>query len=407
MLPILHLTSKKISKRNFFYLGSSKDINSRIEYFDNSNHLVDRIEMNMSLFTVIQKLKYINSKNYSNIIIEHAPNLWIQFYLFFKFGKIIYRSHNAEFLHRLHIFFCNLNHFFRGILFNNKKKTLKNLIIVFYVTFIIYPSHVVRYFLRDLFTSLFAKKILTNCQWETENYWKYFSQKKAITATPFLSGKYIKYLRDIDKTKTEKIITISGSSHPNPISVDQIVKIADYLPKIKEKMGKKFEEYKFIVTGAVPNGALYYLKKKKINQLNNFYIYVDKELIINFLKKERLFDDVINSEPLKSFNLLGSKDYESFYSLLGKSSANMFFSDKGFGFKNKSLEAFYTKNKLILPKNLAERFPKPLQKIIEKYKSVEDIISILSNLNQEDYTDIDINNELRKDSFSSYDKTFV
>ena len=112
MLPILHLTSGKISKKKFFYLGSSKDINSRIEYFDNSNHLVDRIEMNMSLFTVVQKLKYVNPKNYSNIIIEHAPNLWIQIYLFFKFGKIIYRSHNAEFLHRLHILFCNLNHFF-------------------------------------------------------------------------------------------------------------------------------------------------------------------------------------------------------------------------------------------------------------------------------------------------------
>ena len=41
--------------------------------------------------------------------------------------------------------------------------------------------------------------------------------------------------------------------------------------------------------------SLYYLKK--INQFNNFYIYVDKELIVNFLKKERLFDDVINSEP--------------------------------------------------------------------------------------------------------------
>ena len=91
-----------------------------------------------------------------------------------------------------------------------------------------------------------------------------FFKKKAITATPFLSGKYIKYLRDIDKTKTEKIITISGSSHPNPISVDQIIKIADYLPKIKEKMGTKFEEFKFIVTGTIPNGALYYLKKKKL-----------------------------------------------------------------------------------------------------------------------------------------------
>ena len=61
MLPILHLTSKKLVKK-FFYLGSSKDINSRIEYFDNSNHLVDRIEMNMSLFTVVQKLKYVNPK---------------------------------------------------------------------------------------------------------------------------------------------------------------------------------------------------------------------------------------------------------------------------------------------------------------------------------------------------------
>ena len=40
----------------------------------------------------------------------------------------------------------------------------------------------------------------------------------------------------------------------------------------------------------------------------------------------------------------------------------MFFSDKGFGFKNKSLEAFYTKNKLILPKNLSKRFPIHLKK---------------------------------------------
>ena len=60
-----------------------------------------------------------------------------------------------------------------------------------------------------------------------------------------------------------------------------------------------------------------------------------------------------------------------------------------------------------MPKNLAERFPKPLQKIIEKYSSVEDIVSIIINLGQENYTDIDINNELRKESFSSYDKTFV
>ena len=48
MLPVLHITSKEVSNKKFFYLGSSKDINSRIEYFDKQNFLVDRIEVHMN-----------------------------------------------------------------------------------------------------------------------------------------------------------------------------------------------------------------------------------------------------------------------------------------------------------------------------------------------------------------------
>ena len=89
-----------------------------------------------------------------------------------------------------------------------------------------------------------------------------FFKKKVVTATPFLPGKYIKRIKDLDKIKNKKIITISGSSHPNPISVDQIFKIRDILPKVKDKMGKNFDEIKFIVTGYIPEGTLNYLKKK-------------------------------------------------------------------------------------------------------------------------------------------------
>ena len=92
-----------------------------------------------------------------------------------------------------------------------------------------------------------------------------------------MPGKYIKRLKDVDKIKDEKIITISGSSHPNPISVDQIFKIGSILPKVKDKMGKNFDEIKFIVTGFVPNGTLNYLKKKNINEYKNFFIFVDKK----------------------------------------------------------------------------------------------------------------------------------
>ena len=121
MLPVLHITSKKVSNKKFFYLGSSKDINSRIEYFDKQNILVDRIEVHMNFNDVRKRVQYINPKNYSNIIIEHSPSLLIQIYLFFKLGKIIYRSHNAEFLHRLDIFKCNLNHFFQEFFLKTKK----------------------------------------------------------------------------------------------------------------------------------------------------------------------------------------------------------------------------------------------------------------------------------------------
>ena len=136
--------------------------------------------------------------------------------------------------------------------------------------------------------------------------------KKVVTATPFLPGKYIKRIKDLDKIKDEKIITISGSSHPNPISVDQIFKIGDILPKVKDKMGKNFDEIKFIVTGYIPEGTLNYLKKK-INEYKNFYFFVDKEISLNFVKRESILDEVLNSEPYKSFNLLNEKNYESFF----------------------------------------------------------------------------------------------
>ena len=58
---------------------------------------------------------------------------------------------------------------------------------------------------------------------------------------------------------------------------------------------------------------------------------------LKFHKRESILDEVLNSEPYKSFNLLNEKNYQSFYSLLGKSSASMFFSDKGFGLKIKVL----------------------------------------------------------------------
>jgi hypothetical protein len=405
MKPVLHLTSSKIIKESFDLLGSSKDIYSRIEYFYKRNILVDRIYINIDFKNLQNKLKYINKNNYSEILIEQSPGLILQIYLYIKFGKIIYRSHNAEFYHRLHIFTYNLKHFFNGILLNNKKKSPKNFVLILYRTFIVYLLNIFRFLARDLLTSILSKKIFSNCEWEKKNYWDYFAKSKTFNATPFLSGKYLNKMNseeDLIKIK-KNIIIISGSMYPNPISYEQIASVV----KLKSLEQKDiFKKFKFLVTGKVSNGILNFLVKQKINELNNFFIYNDKNMYKD--KELRNFETNQNTGLMKHFKILGNEDYLTYYDLLKKSKAMLFLTKAGFGFKNKSLEAYATKNSLIMPKGLAERFPSELKRIVYSYDKIYDLLDILIDIDKKtNFVSDDLNGLIRKSSFKSYDKVFL
>lgn len=406
MKPVLHITSKKLTDKSFDLLGSSKDIYSRIEYFNKRNILVDRISTNVNLKDLYNKLKYINKNNYSEILIEHSPSIFVQIYLYIKFGKIIYRSHNAEFYHRLHIFIYNLKHFFNGILLNNKKIGLRNFVLILYRTFIVYLLNIFRFLARDLLTSILSKKIFSNCEWEKKNYWDYFAKSKTFNATPFLSGKYLNKMNseeDIMKIK-ENIIIISGSMHPNPISYEQIASVVE-LKSLKQK--DIFKKFKFLVTGKFSNGILNFLLKQKINELNNFFLYNDKNMY-NKDKELRNFETNQNTGLMKDFKILGNKDYLTYYDLLKKSKAMLFLTKAGFGFKNKSLEAYATKNSLIMPKGLAERFPSELKQIVYSYDKIYDLLDILIDIDKKtNFVSDDLNGLIRKSSFNSYDKVFL
>lgn len=406
MKPVLHITSKKLTNKSFDLLGSSKDIYSRIEYFNKRNILVDRISVNINLKDLYNKLKYINKNNYSEILIEHSPGIFVQIYLYIKFGKIIYRSHNAEFYHRLHIFIYNLKHLFNGILLNNKKIGPRSFTLILYRTFIVYFLNIFRFLARDLLTSILSKKIFSNCEWEKKNYWDYLAKSKTYNATPFLSGKYLNKMNseeDLIKFK-KNIILISGSMHPNPISYEQILSVVK-LNNIKEN--DIFKKFNFVVTGKVSNGILNLLLKQKINKLNNFYFYNDKNMYHKD-KELRNFETNQNTGLMKDFKILNNEDYPTYYDLLKKSKAMLFLTKAGFGFKNKTLEAYATKNSLIMPKSLAKRFPSELNQIIYSYDKVNDLLNILIEIDKKiNFVSDDLNGNIRKSSFKSYDKVFL
>ena len=406
MKPILHITSKKLTNKSLDLIGSSKDIYSRIEYFNKRNILVDRISTNINLKDLYSNLKYVNKNNYSEILIEHSPSIFVQIYLYIKFGKIIYRSHNAEFYHRLHIFIYNLKHFFNGILLNNKKIGPRNLVLILYRTFIVYFLNIFRFLARDFLTSILSKKIFSNCEWEKKNYWDYFAKSKTLNATPFLSGKYLNKMNseeDLMKIK-KNIIIISGSIYPNPISYEQIASVVE-LKKLKQS--DIFQKFYFVVTGKVSDGILKLLVKQKINELNNFYFYNDKNMY--FKNKElRNFETNLNASLMKNFKILGNEDYLTYYDLLKKSKAMLFLTKAGFGFKNKSLEAYAAKNSLIMPKSLAERFPSELKQIVYSYDKINNLLDILIEIDKKiNFISDDLNDHIRKSSFKSYDKVFL
>jgi hypothetical protein len=400
MKPILHLVNRKFKNKAHFLLGSVKDINSRVEYFNFRNFLVDRIELKVKFFDAYEILKYLNRSNYSFVLVEQSPSFFVQLLIFFKFGKVIYRSHNAEFYHRFHIFKYNLIHFSLNILFKNKRMSIYRFVNIFFTTFIILPINILRYFFVDILTSILARTIVSESEWSKNYYWKYFPFVKKYHANTFLSAPYLKKVNKLFDKKN--VIIISGSYFPNSISYEQVRSI--YILLALRENSKLFEEFQFIVTGKVSLGILDFLFKKGVNQIKNLFFYHDKDNLV-LAKEIRNFKSNLSSYPWSAFNSLTSDDVGNYYDLLASAKAMMFCTSAGFGTKTKAVEAMMHKCFLVLNNELFERVPNELNKIMIKYDSnnFEDVLKTVKNY---DFPKDDFNKILKESSFKNYDQVF-
>jgi len=412
MLKILFLlpNQTRINNSEFFYLGSTKDISSRLNFFKEQNCAIFFLSPIRSLFSLVKNSRNFKKKDFDHVIVEHSPSILVQIFIFFKFGKVIYRSHNAEAYHRFDMFQSYFDLYRHKIPF---KRIRRFKFLNYYTVHMILIKlffGIFRFLIRDLFTAVVSKKIIANCEWERDNYWsKFLSKKKCYYATPYLSKDYLDQInlyKTVMLNKKRDIVIIPGSSHPSQIAYHQTLCFINFLAEAIKEKSEIINKYKFVLTGRQSYEQLMFLKEKIDLSKSNIYIYLDKDILgyreyfsyIDYLK--------INIPDLK---ILNKKHYHSFYRLLACSKFSLILSNKGYGFKNKSLEILMLKSKLIVPEKLYNRLPRQLKKVVisteeNNFNQIEK--QLLNDNNTSTNEENNINKIVEKDSYKQYKAAF-
>lgn len=410
------LPSRKYLRDEFFFLGSTKDFNSRLDFFREKKFYIDYLYPSRSILSFIKNIFKFNKKDYDIIIVEHAPSILAQLIILIKFGKVIYRSHNAEYLHRIDTFKAHLFLMKNKIPFKQREITMKNLLITFYRQFnktLILFLNIFRFLFRDIFTSIFSSKVIANCEWEKKFYWeKMKTQKNCFYATPYIPYKNLQllevYEENLNKTRKENLVVVLGSSSPSPIAEHQLLEFLIFFRRIKNLKNKIFENYKFVITGKISKGIFWYMDKYKLLENNNLFYFFDKEM---FTYNEDYQNELNNIKKFcdEKF-ILTNKDYHTFYKLIAKSRFSLILSNLGYGFKNKSLEVIKLKSRLILKKSLYNRYPKEMKHeliSIEDNINVSELERIMFEYDNEQTFSIDKTNLIiKKDSIKNYSEIF-
>lgn len=343
MCKILHIYKKSYQAAKHTYLGSTKDIMSRKEYFKSRNIQVDEIlALDKTKYDkYLKESKNIDWTKYDAVLMEMTFSPKAIKYIRQKSPgtKIIVRSHNAELLHRIHWSLAE------GI----SKNAIK------------YLLQAIRYFHADLKFGLHADAVLSIDEWECKNYWSRISKRDNVYHVPF----YItdEYEKDLKNTKNKLFNCVNfTSSSMNPIIRDA----TNNFIKIISKLDGKAEMWKFLITGNLANNKI------------------------------KIPEQVIKTGWL-----------ENPYSVLRESRAMALLSNFGFGFKTKILEAIIAKTYILMPTGLLNRMSKEFRRycIPVDPTSPTSFLGALDKCTKP-FEDNNLNGLLKKKAFSAMDRVF-
>lgn len=353
---ILHVVPDSLSKPNKLYLGSTKDIRGRTEYFQlreiQYDELLVQKRSDAFLLDIIQKM---DLGSYDTVFFELALYPKTMAYIRKRYPKIkqVVRSINADFYHWLHYFYAPLLHpslalasrkaFFRAVQFEWLRYAFERL-------------HM------DITCARRADFVFSIVEWEKDHYWKYLTNSSKVRNLPyFLPDMYARETVETVK-KDQCVCLMSTTAGTVPLLMDALVNYAGLI----NRLGNQMPGWRFFITGDMRRNRL------------------------------RL------PARLEATGFL-----ESPFPLLLESYAMPLLSDLGFGFKTKLLDAIQSKCYPLVSQNLYRRLPqeiKPYCLVVNK-KSVTSFLTALEN-SKAPYPAGDPNAAFKQKAFAVLDEVF-
>ncbi|MBK8781540.1 MAG: hypothetical protein IPO22_06985 [Anaerolineales bacterium] len=306
-MKILHIVPESFTIPHLRYLGSTKDILGRIEYFADRALDVDQLVVERSDETLLERLRSVPLERYAVVFVEiPVYPLSIEFIRQTSpKTKVICRSINAELYHQLHTFLSNSTYQWRngaGVFssFLSNLRLLKG-------------SH---YRLKLDYKCGNASNILFSItDWETRYYWNYIVGSKARNLPYFLPAKYEEEIHSHVGAKEDICVSFMG------VNVGAGSFLADSLYNFNKLVGG--------LKDGCPNWR--FMATSDTSDVGSDIHLTERITTTGFLKSP--------------------------YPLLSRAKAVAILSPYGYGFKTKILEAIVAGCYVLLPYQLKKRLP--------------------------------------------------
>ena len=355
---VLHVLGDKSWKPQFKFLGSTKDIVGRRDYF--ALRGIECVELQVKGrhdSICLEALQAMDLSDFDAVLMEHPRYPRSMAYLKKTQPRIVrmIRGHNAELIHQLHTAYAYLKSGVGGSKWRWKRTrmTLKNLW---------------DRFSYDLSCSRLADYVLAISDWEAERYWPWFAQRSKILVAPYFVPDSYMVQPPAETEKVQRVLC-TMSADWTPLAHHAAKVMVDLVKQIPQE---RVKSWKFAITGDLGKHRDAYKSLKSAGRIS----------------------------------VMGN--VENPFEVMMQSRVLAHLSNLGMGFKTKLLDFVNGGGWVLVPRKLYERQPeeiKPFCIVVDPLTPKSLIIALkLARLPWPDNTDV--NSRLRNRAFAALDVAF-
>ena len=355
---VLHVLGDKSWKPQFKFLGSTKDIVGRRDYFAwRGIHCVEMQVKGRHDHICLEMLQAMDLTDVDAVVMEHPRYPKAMNWLKDAHPRIrlMIRGHNAEAIHQLHTAYAFLNSGLSGFKwrFKRARMTLKNL------------WDRLRF---DLACAHLADYVLSISDWEAERYWPVVPRRDKVLIVPYFVPESYVFHPPEDLQKLNRCLC-AMSADWTPLA-HHAAKVLVEL--VKQTTPEEVKPWKFAITGD--------------------------------LGKHR-----DSYKPLKSggrIDIAGNVDNPFEYMIKSRAMAHL--SNLGMGFKTKLLDFVSGGGWLLVPKTLYDRQPQELRPfcIVVDPLTPQSLVAALKKARDPWPDNSTVNDRLRERAFAALDLAF-